>query len=109
MPITGLPDPTIHRKCKRCGSWCHLHEGALTWPPKNGLLSFVHVTLAESTEQEGERKFFCDACQEANALAERRFRKLFVNSGLTLLALLVLAPIAYSLGLFAWLEQVLRG
>jgi len=108
MPITGLPDPAIHRKCKRCGTWFHLHEGALTWPPKRGLLSFVHVTLAESTEQDAELKFYCVACQERNALDEGRFRKMLSSFGITLLVLIIALPVAYALGAFSWIENLLR-
>ena len=109
MPISGLPDPTIHRKCKRCGTWFHLHEVVLAWPPKRGPLSFIHVTLAESTEQDRERKFYCLPCQDLNALDARRFRRLFTRTGLTMLAVLVAIPIAYWLGVFAELESFLRG
>lgn len=109
MPITGLPDPTLHRKCKRCGIWFHLHEGSLTWPPKRGLLSFVHVTLAESIEQTAELKFYCAPCQERNALDERGFRKVFTSIGVSVLVLIVALPIAYWLGVFARLEAFLRG
>ena len=109
MPITGLPDPTLHRKCKRCGIWIHLHEGSLTWPPKRGLLSFVHVTLAESIEQTTELKFYCVPCQERNARDERGFRKLFVTMGVTVLGLAVALLIASWLGLFTHLESFLRG
>ena len=109
MPITGLPDPTIHRKCKRCGTWCHLHEGSLAWPPKRGLLSLVHVALAESLAREGEQKFYCAACLERNARDERSFRKAAGSLGISLLALAVLAPIAWATGLIGWIEAILRG
>ena len=108
MPITGFPDPVLHRKCKRCGTWFHLHEGALCWPPKRGLLSLVHVSLAEWTEQRGEMKFYCVACQDLNAHDVRQVRKQLINTGITLLVIMLGLALAQWLELFAWMDLVLR-
>ena len=108
MPITGHPDPARHRMCKRCGTWCHLHEGALTWPPRRGLLSFVHVALAESVARESELKFYCQPCQERNARDERAFRKVMLSMVWTVVVLVVFVPLASWLGVFAWLQTTLR-
>ncbi len=108
MPVEGLPDPTIHRKCKRCGGWFHLHEGARCWPPKTGLLTLVHVALAQGVDQDDEMKFYCAACQESNGVAERRFRKVLVSMGISVILLCAFLPLAWMAGLFAWLEQVMR-
>ncbi len=108
MPVEGLPDPTIHRKCKRCGGWFHLHEGARCWPPKTGLLTLVHVALAQGVDQDDEKKFFCVACQERNALAEKRFRKALISTGICIALLGVFLPLAWMSGMFTWLEQAMR-
>ncbi len=108
MPVEGLPDPTIHRKCKRCGTWCHLHEGSRCWPPKTGLFSLVHVALAQGVDQDQEMKFYCAACQERNRVAERRFRKLLMSLGIATIVLGVLISSAWMAGLFTWLERALR-
>jgi hypothetical protein len=105
MPIEGLPDPILHRKCKRCGTWCHLHEGAFTWPPKKGLISAVHVSLAEWTEQDDRQKFYCVACQERNEFDQRRARKRAIGIALTLLML----GIVLRFGLATVLVNFLRG
>lgn len=108
MPITGLPDPAIHRKCKRCGTWCHLHEGVLAWPPRRGLFSVVHVALAESMDRQDQLKFYCVACRDRNAHDERSFRKLAASTALTLLTLAALAALGAWLGLFEWSDSILR-
>ncbi len=108
MPVEGLPDPSIHRKCKRCGVWFHLHEGARCWPPKTGLLTLVHVSLAQGIDNDQDMKFYCAACQQRNELDERRFRKLGTSMGFTVILLGVLLPLAWHLGGFAWLEQMMR-
>ncbi|MBA3684748.1 MAG: hypothetical protein H0W72_05840 [Planctomycetes bacterium] len=108
MPVEGLPDPTIHRKCKRCGLWCHLHEGTRCWPPKTGLLTVVHVSLAQGVDNDQDMKFYCAPCQERNALDERRFRKVTVSSGITIIVLGIALPLAWWVGAFAWLERMMR-
>lgn len=105
MPISGLPNPQIHRLCKRCRQWFDHHEVTLCWPPKKGLLSFVHVTLAESVDQEKDQKHYCHACQELNAKDETRFRKQFVQGAVMLVIILVLIVIGWAIGL----DDLLRG
>ena len=105
MPITGLPNPQIHRMCKRCQQWFDAHEGALHWPPKTGLLTWVHVTMAESIGQEKELKFYCPACHTLNGKAEARFAKVFTQSLLIMAAIAGLAAIAWAFGLV----EMLRG
>jgi hypothetical protein len=108
MPVEGLPDPTIHRKCKRCGGWFHLHEGNLCWPPKTRVLSTIYVSLAQGVDNEQDMKFYCAACQERNALDERRFRRMLVNGGITIVLLGLALPFAWYAGFFSWFEQLLR-
>lgn len=108
MPITGLPDPAIHRKCKRCGGWFHLHEGALGWPPKRGLISVVHVTMVESTGIEREMKFFCTACGERNAIDEQRFKRAAIHTAVAMLLIALAIPLASWLGVSTWLQDLLR-
>lgn len=109
MAITGLPDPAIHRKCKRCGGWFHAHEGARCWPPKVGLLSWVHVTTAESMDLEREMKFYCGACQELNAQAQIKARKVTVQVIMAALVAGVVVLLAWAFDLSSWVDGALRG
>lgn len=98
MAITGLPNPDIHRKCKRCHQWFEHHEVDLVWPPKVGLLSWVHVTLSENADLTKEQKYYCRPCQELNLKAESKFRKQ-TYQGLAMAVLLLIALlIAWALG-----------
>lgn len=108
MPIEGLPNPQIHRMCKRCRQWFNVHEGAMRWPPKTGLLTWVHVTMAESMEQEKDVKFFCVACQELNAKDEARFTKALRQTCITVAVLAVVGLAAWGLGLIEMLTNALR-
>lgn len=108
MAIEGLPNPQIHRMCKRCHQWFNAHEGALCWPPKTGLLTWVHVSMAESTEREKERKFYCVACQDLNTKSEQRFAKAFKQSLYSIAAIALLAAIAWGLGLVDMLTSSLK-
>lgn len=105
MPITGLPNPQIHRLCKRCRQWFDHHEVESCWPPKKGLLSFVHVTLAEGLDQFKEQKHYCHACQELNVKDEIRFRKQFTQGLIMFAIVLILIVIAWAVGL----EEIIRG
>jgi|GEM_PF-3507915 len=105
MPITGLPNPQIHRLCKRCRQWFDHHEGSLCWPPRTGLLSLVHGTLSESLDQEKEMKYYCEACQALNTKETVRFRKQTIQG--ILVALVVGAVLI--LGWLIGIDQYLLG
>ena len=108
MPISGLPNPQIHRLCKRCRQWFDAHEGFQCWPPKTGLLSWVHVTLSENTEQASEQKFFCNACQEKNGKDAARFIKGFKTIALTMVAIAAMAGAAWAFGLVEWFKTIVQ-
>ena len=95
MPIDGLPNPQIHRMCKRCRQWFNAHEVSMMWAPKTGLLTWVHVTMAENMDQHKELKAYCSACQELNSKDETRFSKAFMQS-------VIMIAIVCGLGLIAW-------
>jgi hypothetical protein len=73
MPVEGLPNPHIHRLCKRCGRWFQLDEGSLAFPATRGPLKWIRVVAARFTEQDHLKKFFCFPCQELQARAAQRW------------------------------------
>lgn len=109
MAIEGLPNPQIHRMCKRCRTWFNAHEGDHCWPPKIGLLTWVHVTVAESVDQDKELKFYCKACQQLNNEDETRFAKNLKKTVITIVVVALLGLIAWALGLTDMLTSSLRG
>jgi hypothetical protein len=108
MPIVGLPNPQIHRMCKRCHQWFNVHEGALCWPPKTGLLTWVHVTMAEGMEHEKDLKFYCSPCQRLNQADQARFAKAIRTSLISIVTVAVLGSLAWALGLVDLLISSLR-
>jgi len=109
MAISGLPNPDIHRKCKRCHEWFDHHAVDLCWPPKTGLLSWVHGTLIESTDQVKEQKYYCRPCQELNAKAESRFRRQSIQGIVIATLVLVGFLVAWGLGLGDLLTGLAKG
>jgi len=107
MPISGLPNPQIHRMCKRCRQWFNAHEVSMLWAPKTGLLTWVHVTMAENMEQKKELKAYCAACQELNVKDEQRFTKAFMQSLITIAVVSGLGLIAWALGLGELIKEQL--
>ena len=108
MAISGLPNPDIHRKCKRCYEWFDHYQVDLCWPPKTGLVSYIHVTLSESADMVKEQKYYCRPCQELNAKAAKRFRSKSLQSIAIIVVLLIVVFLAWLLGAEEAIRQLLR-
>ncbi len=63
MPVDGLPNPTIHRLCRRCARWHHLHEGSYIEPPAAGPVSWLLNSYQRHADPQAGQRFVCSACQ----------------------------------------------
>jgi hypothetical protein len=75
MPVEGLPNPTLHRLCRRCGKWHHLHEGSYVMPSSSGPVSWLINGYHRHADPQAAQRFVCDSCQ-APAGPSRRQRLL---------------------------------
>jgi hypothetical protein len=75
MPVDGLPNPTLHRLCRRCGKWHHLHEGSYVMPSSSGPVSWLISGYQRQVDPQALLRFVCSACQ-APAGPSRRQRLL---------------------------------
>jgi len=105
MPVEGLPDPALHRLCRRCGTWYHLHEGSTDWPPVTGLISFIQVRSGQLLERTERMQFRCRGCFDEQARKSKSGRRSLLI-GLIMLALIVAT--CWWLGVFDELEKMLR-
>ncbi len=62
MPVDGLPNPRIHRICRRCGKWHHQHEGSLEYPASTGPFSWLSQSYARHVDAEASMVFICSRC-----------------------------------------------
>jgi hypothetical protein len=109
MPITGLPNPQIHRMCKRCCQWFNYHEVELCWPPRRGMFSMIHGMLAENLDQVKEKKNYCAACQALNEKEELRFRKNLMRGMLSFFIILLAIIAAWALGVEEMIRNMATG
>ena len=70
MPVEGLPDPALHKRCFRCGGWFDEMDGTWVAKPRHGpggaVLALVDRLIGDRPQQ-----FMCDACHaraDRNAL-----------------------------------------
>lgn len=92
MPVDGLPNPTLHRLCRRCGKWHHLHEGSYVMPPSSGPVSWLIHGYQRQVDPQKLLRFVCNACQEP-AGTSRRMR--LVGSLVLLVACALMAWLIY--------------
>jgi hypothetical protein len=105
MPVTGIPDRSMHRLCYQCRCWFYPHEGVLDYPPVRGPLSFLFSLSRHFFEDESKRKFFCDACHQKitqRAQTGRKSVRWLIGS---LIVLIIAAYIAWATG---WLQSLLQ-
>jgi hypothetical protein len=84
MPITGMPDPTRHRICRRCQRWFEPEEGTLEAPEATGPVGASQL-LRASLGDASVRRFQCARCTKI-----RRRTQIALWSTLALLVGLVL-------------------
>lgn len=61
MPIEGLPDPDVHKRCFRCGSWFEELDGSYVERPRHGIGGAV-LALVDRLVGDRRMEFVCDGC-----------------------------------------------
>ncbi len=97
MPVEGLPNPHLHRLCKRCGKWHHTHEGTVDWPPVTGLISWVQVRTGKLLDRTERMQFRCVACREQQVRSARAWRRSLITA---VIMFAVLGVLAWKFGLY---------
>jgi len=69
VPIEGMPDPGVHRICRRCGQWFEAHEGTSMAPEVTGPLGYLRAMRA-GIDGSGMR-FQCARCTRVRTLTQR--------------------------------------
>jgi hypothetical protein len=92
MPIEGMPDPEVHRICRRCGKWFEPGEGALMAPEATGPMGAMRA--ARASFDPSLLRFQCNRCTRS-----RRLRGWWLWG--TLLGLMALVLLAEKMG---WLR-----
>jgi hypothetical protein len=69
MPIEGMPDPQLHRICRRCGKWFEPGEGTLLPPDVTGPMSWMHA--ARASFDPSFLRFQCNRCTWIRRTRER--------------------------------------
>jgi hypothetical protein len=87
MPVEGLPDPDLHKRCFRCGQWFEEMDGSFVERPRHGVGGAL-LALVDRMIGDPRLQFVCDAC------ASREGR-----GGIVLIVALAIAAI----GITAWL------
>jgi hypothetical protein len=84
MPVEGMPDPTVHRICRRCGKWFDPAEGRLMAPEATGPMGMMHA--ARASFDGSMLRFQCDRCTRIRRNTERAlWATLLALMGLVLL------------------------
>jgi hypothetical protein len=88
MPVDGLPNPTLHRLCRRCGKWHHLHEGSYVMPASSGPVSWLINGYHRHADPQAAQRFVCIPCQgpARAALWQRLLASCALIAGSALLA-----------------------
>lgn len=84
MPVEGLPNPYLHRICRGCARWHHLHEGSEV--PR---LHWNLLRRALIDEPERKPLFWCAPClarKESSRSKRRRSAVAAVVVGLAAVA-----------------------
>ena len=61
MPVF-LPDPDLHKLCRRCRKWFEPDEGVLSLPEATGPISRLRQTAAIISGDERALRFICHRC-----------------------------------------------
>ena len=69
MPITGLPNPHLHRLCRKCRRWHDQDEGSMCAPTIAGPLSFLRNLRATAMDDETVQYFICFPCQKPKGMS----------------------------------------
>jgi hypothetical protein len=69
MPVEGIPDPALHRLCRRCGKWFEIDEGALLAPEVTGPLGAMRAMRASFDSS--LLRFQCDRCTRIRRRTQR--------------------------------------
>jgi hypothetical protein len=62
MPVSGLPNPAIHRLCRRCGKWHHVHEGSFEFATSAGPFSWIINAYRRNADPDAAQIFICSGC-----------------------------------------------
>lgn len=69
MPIEGMPDPQIHRICRRCGKWFEPSEGSSVTPDVTGPMGALRA--ARASFDGSLLRFQCNRCTWIRRTRER--------------------------------------
>lgn len=61
MPIDGMPDPAIHKRCFRCGQWFEEIDGSYVERPRHGVGGAI-LALVDRLVGDRRMQFVCDGC-----------------------------------------------
>jgi hypothetical protein len=90
MPI-NIPDPAVHKLCRRCRKWFDPADGELTFPEATGPASRLRIAAVRLAGDESALSFICHRC-----LRTRRITKVVLWVGLGLAAAIAM--------LVAWIQ-----
>ena len=63
MPVDGLPDPAIHKRCYRCGEWFEELDGRMVEKTRSGPAGIV-LEVVDRLIGDPRMQFICDGCYE---------------------------------------------
>lgn len=86
MPVVGVPNPELHRICRRCRKWFDPSEGTLVAPELTGPLSAMRATRTSIGQDASVLRFQCHGCTRIR----RRMQTLLWVALVSLLALVLL-------------------
>jgi hypothetical protein len=87
MPVEGLPDPAVHKRCFRCEQWFEEMDGGYVERPRHGVGGAI-LTLVDRILGDRRLQFVCDGCASRGG-----------RGGIVLVVALAFA----ALGITAWL------
>jgi hypothetical protein len=87
MPVEGLPDPAVHKRCCRCGQWFDEMDGDFVERPRHGVGGAI-LAIVDRIVGDPRLEFVCDGCASLGS-----------RGGIVLVVALAIAAI----GIAAWL------
>ena len=61
MPVEGLPDPAVHKRCIRCGQWFEEMDGEFVERQRHGVGGAV-LAIVDRIVGDPHLEFVCDGC-----------------------------------------------